>query len=171
MKTSASVRVALDLLLDAIDEAADGQEAWREHDPYRLILQRAKELNEIVPSPPRGSIEHIAKQFHDTYERLAPDFSYETRKESAVPWDKVPDNNKRLMMAVVAEILNASASLTEIDIFCEELAMRINRMLLNNGPHKPSIGEKVAQIAKELLVLGRITVYESARKVGPDDER
>lgn len=42
------MREAIDALLDAIDDAADGQEAWREHDPYRLILQRAKELRAIA---------------------------------------------------------------------------------------------------------------------------
>jgi len=43
-----ALREAIDLLSDAIDEAADGQEAWREHGPYRLIIQRTKELNGIA---------------------------------------------------------------------------------------------------------------------------
>lgn len=51
--------------------------------------------------------EHIARLFHETYERLAPEFSYETRKASAVPWEQVPDNNKRLMVAVAAEVAAA----------------------------------------------------------------
>jgi hypothetical protein len=49
--------------------------------------------------------EQLAQLFHETYERLAPDFSYQTRKASAVPWESVPDNNKRLMIAVAGEIL------------------------------------------------------------------
>lgn len=44
--------------------------------------------------------EQLAKLFHETYERLAPDFGYETRKASAVPWEQVPERNKRLMIAV-----------------------------------------------------------------------
>lgn len=44
--------------------------------------------------------EQLAKLFHETYERLAPTFGYETRKGSAVPWEQVPDRNKRLMIAV-----------------------------------------------------------------------
>lgn len=49
--------------------------------------------------------ESVAKLFHDTYERLAPAFGYDTRPETRVPWDKVPERNKRLMIAVTAEVL------------------------------------------------------------------
>jgi hypothetical protein len=49
--------------------------------------------------------EKLAELFHSTYERLAPDFNYQTRKASAVAWADVPDNNKRLMIAVTGEIL------------------------------------------------------------------
>lgn len=48
--------------------------------------------------------EFIAKRFHEVYERLAPDYGYETRKASAKPWDEVPQNNRRLMVATVAEL-------------------------------------------------------------------
>lgn len=44
--------------------------------------------------------EQLARLFHETYERLAPSFGYETRKDSAVPWEQVPERNKRLMIAV-----------------------------------------------------------------------
>lgn len=47
----------------------------------------------------------LAKFMHDTYERLAPEFKYITRKESAVPWDRVPANNRRLMIEVAAEVI------------------------------------------------------------------
>lgn len=48
----------------------------------------------------------LAQRFHETYERLAPSFGYETRKESAKPWSEVPDQNKRLMTAVCSEIID-----------------------------------------------------------------
>ena len=48
--------------------------------------------------------EEIAQRFHEAYERLAPDFGYETRPESAVRWDEVPETNRELMIAVVAEL-------------------------------------------------------------------
>lgn len=49
--------------------------------------------------------EELAQKFHETYERLAPDFGYKTREASAVPWKDVPEQNKKLMIAVCTEIL------------------------------------------------------------------
>lgn len=49
--------------------------------------------------------EEVAKFFHAEYERLAPAFSYETRRETAVPWDKVMDSNKQLMIAVATSVM------------------------------------------------------------------
>ena len=48
--------------------------------------------------------ETIARQFHEAYERLAPSFGYETREASAVPWVEVPEENRRLMIAVAGEV-------------------------------------------------------------------
>lgn len=48
--------------------------------------------------------EEIAKLFHETYERLAPQFGYKTRDASAVPWADVPENNRALMIATVAAL-------------------------------------------------------------------
>jgi hypothetical protein len=56
-----------------------------------------------------GEPEALAQRFHEAYERLAPSFGYATREASAKPWVEVPENNRRLMTAVCAEIL---ASLT-----------------------------------------------------------
>jgi hypothetical protein len=49
--------------------------------------------------------ERIAEQFHETYERLAPQFGYRTRQASASPWDDVPEPNKSLMVAVAADLI------------------------------------------------------------------
>lgn len=49
--------------------------------------------------------EDLARRFHELYERLAPEHGYETRAESAVQWDKVPRNNRALMIAVCKELL------------------------------------------------------------------
>lgn len=49
--------------------------------------------------------EAIAKLFHETYERLAPAFGYETRKASSVPWESVPANNRALMTATCGALL------------------------------------------------------------------
>ena len=55
--------------------------------------------------------EELAKKFHETYERLAPDFGYKTREASAVPWKDVPEANKSLMIAVCAELESNHATL------------------------------------------------------------
>lgn len=52
-----------------------------------------------------ASPEWLAKRFHDTYEHLASHYHYETRKDSAVPWEDVPEPNKSLMIAVARDIL------------------------------------------------------------------
>jgi len=49
--------------------------------------------------------EDLAKLFHETYERLAPEYGYETREASAVSWENVPKQNKSLMIATAHEVL------------------------------------------------------------------
>lgn len=49
--------------------------------------------------------EQIAKAFHESYERQAPDHGYATREASAKPWDDVPETNRELMIAVVEDLL------------------------------------------------------------------
>lgn len=49
--------------------------------------------------------EAVARMFHEAYERLAPAFGYVTRDETRVPWEQVPERNRRLMIAVAAEVL------------------------------------------------------------------
>lgn len=48
----------------------------------------------------------LARLFHETYEELAPDFGYETRPDSAVRWESVPENNRLLMIATAAVVLD-----------------------------------------------------------------
>lgn len=50
--------------------------------------------------------EVVAKEFHESYEKLAPEHGYETREESAVVWENVPSKNKGLMIAVVQDLLD-----------------------------------------------------------------
>ena len=51
--------------------------------------------------------EEMACLFHETYEGLAPQFGYSTREASAVPWQEVPENNRRLMIAVASRVAAA----------------------------------------------------------------
>ncbi len=50
--------------------------------------------------------EYLAQMFHETYERLALVYTYETRRESRVPWSVVPEPNRSLMLAVATEVLD-----------------------------------------------------------------
>lgn len=50
--------------------------------------------------------EQLARRFHELYETMAPEFGYETRKESAVAWEDVPEKNRNLMVAVAAKVLD-----------------------------------------------------------------
>lgn len=53
----------------------------------------------------------LALRFHETYERLAPSFGYETRTETRAFDQATP--NGRLMVAVCGELLAALAALPE----------------------------------------------------------
>lgn len=57
--------------------------------------------------PPDPDAEFIAQQFHSVYEALAPYEGYRTRESSAVPWDDVPEVNRRLMVRTVETLLRA----------------------------------------------------------------
>ena len=59
---------------------------------------RAIDVTSVAP-------EYVARCFHSHYERLAPDFRYATRAESAVPWAQVPEANRNLMIAVAGHVL------------------------------------------------------------------
>lgn len=52
-----------------------------------------------------GIAERIAAEFHRSYENQAPHFGYETRKDSAVPWTEVPQQNRDLMVSVVHALI------------------------------------------------------------------
>lgn len=49
--------------------------------------------------------EQMARMFHEHYERLAPQYGYHTREASAVPWADVPSDNKQLMIATAAAVM------------------------------------------------------------------
>ncbi len=68
-------------------------------------IEIAKMIEAYGLDKSEATAEQLAEKFHCTYEKLAPDYGYETRKDSAVPWESVPEKNKRLMIAVCGEIL------------------------------------------------------------------
>lgn len=79
---------------------------WNNNTRQNVFIAAVAEIY----SEPATEEEQLAKLFHDTYERLAPSFGYETRKESAVPWEQVPENNRKLMITVAAKIIDTARS-------------------------------------------------------------
>lgn len=65
-------------------------------------------MAEKVYTQQQVDAQDLARRFHEAYERLASSFGYETRRESAVPWESVPENNRKLMIAVCAELISVS---------------------------------------------------------------
>lgn len=75
--------------------------------------------------------QQLAERFHETYERLAPEFGYETRPDTRT-FDPSTQNG-RLMVAVCAELLAAQAEpLTDKKI--AEIAEQVPRADLPRVP-------------------------------------
>ncbi len=106
----------------------------------------------------------LAKLFHETYERLAPDFGYETRKESRKKWYDVPEKNRKLMIAVAGHILaelESKPELTEVDItYWKDLA-NLRQDIISQRTESASfwgrscarLNKKVKEQAKEIKQL------------------
>jgi caspase domain-containing protein len=69
------------------------------------VFGRVPLLHASARLSPVPDAESVAKLFHETYERLAPTFGYETRVDTRVTWEQVPEQNKRLMIATITEVL------------------------------------------------------------------
>jgi len=81
-----------------------------EEDDLHMALAQCPHYVAAIFGPPREpapqpGAEDLARKFHETYERLAPSFGYETREASAKPWEEVPEQNRNLMTAVCRELL------------------------------------------------------------------
>lgn len=74
--------------------------------------------------------EPLARLFHETYERLAPDYGYRTREASAVPWDEVPERNRSLMIATADHV---------IDVYQEPGVPTMELLETCDGPGGPPI--------------------------------
>lgn len=49
--------------------------------------------------------ELLARAFHESYERLAPSFGYDTREDSRQPWEQLPEQNRKLMVATAEAVI------------------------------------------------------------------
>ena len=123
-------------------------------------------LQNSNPSQP-SSAEALAKIFHQTYERLAPKFGYKTREESARPWEEVPEENKKLMIAVCAEIIQYGQFTPAAKSEPEELSSLLDWPDLDKLKTKEQIGEAIAQQRYACYLFGR---EEMERELGPNPQ-
>lgn len=86
---------------DDVDGEADSASILADH-VRRLPGLVDDEITDEASNAAAG----ITREFHETYERLAPSHGYETRRASAVPWDEVPEQNRALMLAVVGDLID-----------------------------------------------------------------
>jgi hypothetical protein len=60
-----------------------------------------------APGDKAALVEALARRFHDTYERLAPDHGWQTQETTrGKPWEEVPEHNRRLMLATIDAMLD-----------------------------------------------------------------
>lgn len=118
--------------------------------------------SETAPEPEiLESEEALARQFHEIYERLAPQFNYATRRESAVPWLEVPEDNRQLMVAVCAELLRGRAAVGPHDEAGHHLTPQEAREFeAAKGPTTP-LGERPAEDARAAIVES-LHIYQRA---------
>ncbi len=89
-----------------------GQFYWQLAKNGLLGKQSPPKQRRRMPMP---DAESVARIFHETYERLAPSFGYETREATRGSWDNMPERNKHLMIATTAELLATLFPLEELD--------------------------------------------------------
>lgn len=98
--------------------------------------------------------EFMARMFHEKYEKLAPSFGYKTRKATAKSWFGIPDNNKKLMIAVAQEILIMQKRQTEEDCVEDCSAIDSNRDLAETVSMLNSMvidGEKHSDMSRDTV--------------------
>ena len=101
-------RDALRLVQHKIEQTLEGQYPEGQALRAALFTTRAA-LSDTAGEGwlPPVQPEQLAQIFHETYERLAPEFGYKTRDASAVPWEQVRGSNRRLMIATARATLDA----------------------------------------------------------------
>lgn len=95
--------------------------------------------------------EELARKFHETYERLAPDFGYKTRKASAKPWKDVPKDNKQLMIAVCKEIL-PPYSICKPEQHCKPDEIKSHLSAANNRFESGELTPREKETLQNLLI-------------------
>lgn len=98
--------------------------------------------------------EFMAKMFHENYEELAPSFGYKTREASAKPWFEVPEQNRKLMIAVAGRVLSVMKKQTEEDCVEDCSVVDSNRDLVETVGLLNSMvrgGEKHSKTSRDMV--------------------
>jgi S-adenosylmethionine synthetase len=86
-----------------------GQQSFQRSVGYSSSATKSQQISEKIVERFQGryimTAEDLAKLFHETYERLAPEYGYRTREASVVSWEQVPEQNKKLMIATCDYVL------------------------------------------------------------------
>ena len=101
------------------------------------------------------SDEELASLFHSTYEDLAPTYGYETRKESAVPWSEVPEQNRLLMCEVVSRVRSefTHARVAELEREKADMLWAIERNLIVHSLAQPENCRSVMRPSGTILYI------------------
>lgn len=97
-----------------------------------------------------NTAERIAQAFHEAYERLAPQFSYTTRKRSAVPWEDVPADNKALMVATVNSLLDEGLIVATAEVADLRQAVGLLNSMVKSGEDHSDVSTAVVRKALEV---------------------
>lgn len=114
--------------------------------------------NEATPTPRTEALE-IATLFHDTYERLAPSFGYETRKDTKKFDPETP--NGRLMIAVCSRV---TADLAQRLAEAERLANQVSQQNLDLITERNTALSQLASVEKEQETL-RVVLAEASNDI------
>jgi hypothetical protein len=98
---------AYDIIDRALEQAGAKGQADRSEGTVVAFIADEVALELAKFEMPHLEVEAIAKSFHFHYERLAPDFGYETKAETARTWSDIPEDhpNKQLMRATIGAVL------------------------------------------------------------------
>lgn len=85
---------------DALARVVAGITTWRT--TGGRAYDQVVEASALLVEEPFGR--RLARRFHEEYEAAAPHYGYETRPESAVPYDDLPEPHQLLMEHVCRAI-------------------------------------------------------------------
>ena len=105
------------------------------------------------------SAENIARAFHESYERLAPEHGYETREASAKPWVEVPEQNKALMVAVAGDLLASGVVVEPAGV--EQMRTIVAALAIyGEDANLPALVEKARALNQAAPAGNRVEVYQ-----------